>query len=275
MSELDTSLQEQGKLGKTINTVTELAKVIPMYDDAIQPVAKEAGKALQTVGRAVNAALLPLKGLVWGFEQIEAFIQQKLDKKLLNVPVENIQTPDLSIAGPIIESLKYSGHKEDLSELYANLLASSIDIETAKNAHPGFVEIIRNISSDEARILKFLFINGSQPIIDIVKRNKDNAGEIIIREFICLIPEQAQCELTGLIGSYLVNLQRLGLILIDKTAGFTNDEVYKNIIEDPDVVAVCKNIDILADFESKIVKYYTRMTQYGYQFGEACIRSKN
>lgn len=49
----------------TIKAVTGLVKEVSIYQDAIQPVAKETGKALGTVGRAVNAALLPIRALVW------------------------------------------------------------------------------------------------------------------------------------------------------------------------------------------------------------------
>ena len=145
----------EGNVEGTIKAVTGLVKEVPVYEDAIQPVAKEAGKALQTVGRTVNAALLPVRGLVWGIEKIEEFVQTKVTKKLSNTPVENICPPDPAVAGPALESLRYTGHKESLSELYANLLASAMDKETAKTAHPGFVEIIRNMSADEARLLEY------------------------------------------------------------------------------------------------------------------------
>ena len=46
----------EGNIEGTVRAVTELVKAVPVYDDALQPVAKETGKALQTVGRAVNAA---------------------------------------------------------------------------------------------------------------------------------------------------------------------------------------------------------------------------
>ena len=89
----------EGNVEGTIKAVTGLVKEVPVYEDAIQPVAKEAGKALQTVGRTVNAALLPVRGLVWGVEKIEEFVQTKVTKKLSNTPVENICPPDPAVAG--------------------------------------------------------------------------------------------------------------------------------------------------------------------------------
>ncbi len=83
-----------------------MVKEVPVYEDAIRPLAKETGKALQTVGRTVNAALLPVRGLVWGIEQIEDFVQSKVSRKLENTPVEKICSPDPAVAGPALESLR-------------------------------------------------------------------------------------------------------------------------------------------------------------------------
>ena len=149
--------ESNNHINNTINAVSGLVKEVPIYQDTIQPIAKEAGKALHTVGKVVNVALMPIRGLVWGFEQIEDFIQSKVEKKLEDVPIEEICTPDPSVAGPAIESLRYVGHNESLSELYANLIASAMDSKTAKTAHPSFVDIIKNMSSDEALVLDHLF----------------------------------------------------------------------------------------------------------------------
>ena len=46
-----------GNTKQIIDSVTALTKAVPIYEDAVQPVAKEAGKALETVGKAVNVAL--------------------------------------------------------------------------------------------------------------------------------------------------------------------------------------------------------------------------
>ncbi|WP_368192497.1 hypothetical protein [Aeromonas sp. s8] len=68
MSEAEKS---EGSVEGTINAVTGLAKAVPIYQDAIQPAAKEIGKALGTVAKTVNVALSPVSALVWGYEQIK------------------------------------------------------------------------------------------------------------------------------------------------------------------------------------------------------------
>lgn len=42
---------------------------------------------------------------------------------------------------------------EELRDMFANLLARSMDTATAGNVHPSFVEVIKQLTPDEARIL--------------------------------------------------------------------------------------------------------------------------
>jgi len=274
MNDDESSDENNGSSEGTINAVSKLVKEIPIYQDAVQPVAKEAGKALQTVGTAVNAALLPIKGLVWGIEKIEEFVQTKVTEKLKSIPPENIQTPDPSVAGPALESLRYTGHKESLSEMYANLLASSMDSQTAENAHPGFVEIIRNMSSDEAKIMSYLINTDMYPVIDIEKVLNDGGGTIKTHELISGIGHDAACEHRNLTSSYLVNLERLGLIEIPRTGYITEEKGYERIINDAPVKAVMDQLNTSDEYKGNIVKHYIRLTPLGRLFGKACVVSK-
>lgn len=268
-------IDNENSIDKTIKNVNDILKEVPIYQDAIQPFAKETGKALETIGKTVNAALLPIKGLIWGIEKIENFITTSVSERLIKIPIENIQSPDPSVAGPLLESLRYTGHNNNLSEMYANLLASSMDSETAKNAHPGFVDIIRNISSDEAKILSYLFKNNFIPIIDIRNESKIDGSGVILVEMISTIGDYSSCDHKDLIPAYFINLNRLGLIRYDKGSYLASIEAYKEILEDENVIKIINSIDKLSeDKHSKVVKYYAEITPLGQQFGDACILDK-
>lgn len=272
----DESSGSQGSVEGTIKAVTGLVKEVPLYQDAIQPLAKEAGKALQTVGRTVNAALMPVRGLVWGVEKIEEFVQVRVSKKLADIPIENICTPDPAVAGPALESLRYTGHKESLSELYANLLASAMDRDTARTAHPGFVEIIRNMSSDEARILEYIMRAEVAPVLDIKRVFIESGGEIKIQELISTIGNDAGCEHKDLTGAYLINLERLGLIEMPRDAYLTKADAYDLIINDPPVKAIIEKLNSAgAGYKGDFNKYYVKMTVFGKQFGQACVVNRD
>lgn len=148
--------ESRGNLDETINAVSNLMEKVPIYEDAVQPVARQTGKALETVGRTVNVALMPLRGMVWGMEQFEEFIHSRLSEKLKNVDTESISTPDPTIAGPALEALKFAGNEATLRDMYANLLANAMDEDTKGNVHPSFVEIIKQLKPREAMLLESL-----------------------------------------------------------------------------------------------------------------------
>ena len=271
------SSNAEGNVEGTIKAVTGLVKEVPIYEDAIQPVAKETGKALQTVGRTVNAALLPVRGLVWGIEQIEEFVQLKISKKLEDTPVDNICSPDPAVAGPALEALRYTGHKESLSELYANLLASAMDKNTAKTAHPGFVEIIKNMSADEAKLLEYIMQNKVAPLVDIIRVSLKNKGETKVQELISTLGIDAGLEHKELSSSYLINLERLGLVEIVRDGHLVKNDIYDRIINDSGCQIVVQSLNNQGkeEFKGDFKKYYVKNTVFGKQFSLACVESRD
>lgn len=117
--------------------------------------ANQADKALSTTIRAINAALITIKPAIWGFEKIGEWLDRVLPEKLKDIPPENIITPPIHIAGPTIEAMRFTGENDILREMFANLLAASMNKDSVNEVHPRFIEIIKNISSDEARILSY------------------------------------------------------------------------------------------------------------------------
>ena len=93
--------------------------------------------------------------------KLEAF-EQDLKKKIKNIPAENLQEPPLMIAGPVLEALKYTYDEDYLREMYENLLASAMDNRNTNNAHPSFVDAIKQMSPLDARIYAFFFCENLQ-----------------------------------------------------------------------------------------------------------------
>src|SRR5262245_21912314 len=105
---------DAGHIRDAAEAMKGIVEAVPVYQDAVQPLAKQVGAALETVGRAVNVALAPLRALVWGAEQIEAYIGPALIERLRNVPEERIQTPSPIVAGPALEALRFAGPDPNL-----------------------------------------------------------------------------------------------------------------------------------------------------------------
>lgn len=265
---------KDSNLKSTIEAVTGLVKAVPVYNDSVQPAAKEIGKSLETIAKTINLALAPISALVWGYEQIREFVQFRVAEKLKGIPEENIVTPEPSVVGPALEALRFTGNNVTLSELYANLIANSMDKDTIKKAHPGFVEIIKNMTSDEGLILKIFEPNDNKPIMDInLKLKTGTGGERKVVSHFSNIGAEAGCKYPELTPQYIDNLCRLGLLQIPAGRYLFGPNAY-------DVLIKTKEYDRLKeDFDTELtalteIKRYVELTELGIQFKEACVNDR-
>lgn len=261
----------EGNVEATINAVTGLAKAVPIYQDALQPAAKEIGKALGTIAKTVNVALAPVSALVWGYDQIKEFVDNKVTEKLQNVPEENIVTPPPHVAGPALESLRYTGSINELKELYANLLASSMDSATTKDAHPSFVEIIKQLSSDEAKLLTALISKEQEPAVTIRNNRKDNSGGRDQFRNFTVLGEKVGVQDFSRIPNYLDNLCRLGLLKIPASYVLVGENIYKHLDEHPVVKSIIESINKDDSRKSDLVHKTIMVTGLGRQFINTCV----
>jgi hypothetical protein len=266
---------DKDKIKSIVEAVEGIVKAVPVYQDAIQPAAKQIGVGLETITKTIHIALAPVSALVWGYEKISDFLNVKLTEKLRNVPVGKITTPNILVAGPVVESLRFAAGEETLGELYANLLATSIDSDTAKNAHPGFVEIIKNMSPDEARILYFFASDREEALLDV--RSHIGNGDSFnseIRNF-SLIGADSGCKFPELTPNYLDNLCRLGILEIPEGLVLAENEVYEKLESDERLEEIRSSIKKRENLTIQFVRKYIRLTDLGKQFCNACVINKS
>jgi len=258
------------KVKETIDAVTGLIKAVPIYQDALQPVAKQLGKSLETVGKAINVALAPVGALVWGYEKCQEFISTTVADRLKDVPPEDIITPKPNVAGPAIEALRYTGHEESLSDMYANLLAAAMDKKTASGAHPAFVEIIKQMTPDEAKLMALLLGGGLFPVMTVQARRAEGGSKDALVN-LSLLGNEANLEHRHLTPTYLDNLCRLGLIEIPDGQSYTDKDVYGALEKSSEAISSKAHIESLSHtcyFKHGLVK----TTTMGKQFGKICVK---
>lgn len=277
MSEEKTEEKQEsagGIIKQTIDSATALTKAVPIYEDAIQPIAKETGKALGTVGKAVNVALAPISLVVWGYDQVQEFLENQVTEKLEHVPEDRITTPPPNVAGPAIEALKFSGQDETLQDMFANLIANSIDSKTALEAHPSFVDIIKSLTPDEGLLLNFLTRYMSYPVIDVKITNiKDNGYQVVHRNF-SELGTLAHCKHPQLTSNYIDNLCRLGIIEIPMGARINDPKAYEPFNSNPIIAQLKQQFESDKENRVKIDQKIIQPTGIGRQFMNACIVDK-
>lgn len=75
-------------------------------------------------------------------------------ERLKGLPEEKITKPNPRIAVPATQALVYCMSESLIREMFANLLAADMNLDTKRHAHPAFVGIIREMTSTEAKILQ-------------------------------------------------------------------------------------------------------------------------
>lgn len=202
---------DESKIRDAAEVVKGIVEAVPVYQDVVQPAAKEVGTALQTVAKTIHVALAPVSALVWGYDQIRDYLSETLTKKLAHVPHERIVSPDLTVAGPAVEALRFAAHDGSLRELYANLLATSMDSQTTLNAHPAFVEFIRQMTPDEGRIIRVLSSKYFFPLFE-VRAIRNTGSTVIVQARYAFLNEVSDAMHAHLMPNYIDNLQRMGLV---------------------------------------------------------------
>lgn len=221
------SVEELAKgIGEAVKTIPEL------YHDGMQPAVQETGKTLALIPKSINAALAGLQQWIAHREYNVEETKKLLAMKLKKVDADKIVPPEPYIAVPAIQALSYSMNSIDLRNMYANLLATSMNADKKWNVHPSFVEVIKQLSPDEAKLLKSLTKN-SYPIIDLRLVSPNGEFDVIVRNYTDVADDI--CEQPNKIFSYLDNLERLELIEIPYGLHIANESAYKHLEEHSEI----------------------------------------
>lgn len=176
----------------TASVVSEIIKVAGDSEEA-KVAAKNIGKTAVTVTKTINNILLPLAAVNFAFDKARDYFNNKfneeLQEKTQSIPSENIVNPKGSIAGPTLQGLAFAHEEQYIKEMYLNLLKTAMDNRVSTNAHPAFVEIIKQLTSEEAILLNNILLSfGPTALVQIKSTKKDVGGfNILIKHLMNLV----------------------------------------------------------------------------------------
>ncbi|MBK9220672.1 MAG: DUF4393 domain-containing protein [Saprospiraceae bacterium] len=249
---------------------TEVIKQISKeaYGDALKPGMQQIGKALGTVIGLGNTILLPLELLNEKSRVIKETILRQWHEKMKEIPEAKIIEADPEIAVPILSKLTYTTN-EQLVDLFLNLLTSASNEDKVNLVHPSFIHTISNLSSDEAKILNYMY-QDDQPFCTMHIRayyhdvtHSDHFHNTSIFDCNDLIKFKNNTKV------YLDNLISLGII--KKWNIPTEVEQFKYIEEflEPNKQVLESSLKNLKNVV--YLKAYYDLTDYGKQFLEVSI----
>ncbi|MFK7600838.1 DUF4393 domain-containing protein [Deinococcus sp. SM5_A1] len=217
-----------------------------LVEQTVGALAAPAALPAQVIGEAIAGHL---KGLRWIKQgrlkykredvEIDKLIAEEvlsLEEKIGTISQERFQTPELQVYGPAVNALSYTIEDENLREMFTNLLTKAMDSETINVALPAYTEIIKQLSSDEAKILNALAddINFSEsragesrgflgyrlqggfpmwPLVQRLRRNEDSTAFSLEKDNV--VDFNITLDKEDFLPVYVSNFEHLGIISID------------------------------------------------------------
>jgi hypothetical protein len=147
-----------------------------------------------------------------------------------------------------------------------SLLRRSADVTVTEEGHPAYARILSELTPDEARILRHLYLNGPQPAIDVRTNRPLGIGSELVAGGLNMIAEYAGCRHVDRVHPYLTNLNRLGLLEFSKEQ-VENPNRYQLIEAQPKVAEVVKH----AGRAPRIVRRSIHLNDFGRNFVQTCL----
>lgn len=257
------------------NNMSIVPDVIKSTSEAIQAnipeTAKQTDGALSTiVGFFNNVVLHPVRKANLTFRyKLEAF-EDDLREKIKGIPDEHLQVPPTMIAGPTLEALRYTYDEEELREMYENLLASAMDSRKAPQAHPAFVDAIKQMSPLDAKVLSLIVSKGQLPCGKIKFEMSKTSKVYTYGMPIHFVAELCELGDPFVISTSITNLERLCLIrIID---GKLRQVDYESMKSHPYVLSRKEMFDSFGEeIKITLIKRAITLDDYGRQFAKICL----
>jgi len=207
-----------------INLV-KLPEMPKFLDYCVSPAAKEIGRTLSNIFYLIfNPINYPIEKLrIKQAENLKKYahdIQVELNK----IPEDKLVEPRLSIVGPALEASKYYIEEDEIRQMFAKLIASSMNTDTMSKVHHSIIEIIKQLSPLDASNLAIIFDKKVLPIAKFMLQ-KPNSGEGIDIKTHIFLSNQKISDI-DVISASISNLIRLGLVEVDYLSSLVNDSFY-------------------------------------------------
>lgn len=186
------------------------------YQDIAKPPAQEMGNAFATVAGLLNTVLTPVKLL-------NSVVKIKADKfvndyyqKVTSIPAEKRVDPNLAVAGPIVEHLKYKITEDTLRARYLELLSAAANRDNLCKPLISFDNVLNQLTPVEINLLNMLFVplaKQSYPLAEL--RVYSQTGYIPLYKNLSNIKFENLDDTQ--ISTILSNFERLGIITIYNT----------------------------------------------------------
>lgn len=243
-----------------------------VYDDVARPVLQPVGEVLGFLPRTIKCALHNWEKWIINGEESIKLTSEAIRKKIEAIPEERLREPESYVVVPAIQQLGYSHNSEELRELYANLIVSSMDVQKKGQVHPAFVDILKKLTPDEAKIIQYFKGRDFVEYIDLRAHFEgEGGGFIVLKKHVTLLCEGIDFFVPNNELAYLQNLVCLGILKDCEGMYRVADDNYNRIEAKLELEKL--RVEYVPDrFKSiDLEKSYYEVTDFGRNFINAVI----
>jgi len=256
------------EINNTVEAAKNTSELANNFYSDIRPIVQPVAKC---IGAILDLTSLPVQYMS---ERARINLKHRLEeyeKKMEGVTEGNRCEVHPEIGVPIMQLLHYTTNDE-IADMFTTLLKTASIGDTASNAHPAFVEYIKQMSPDEARIVKYLKNKSSIPHLTIrVYFKEEDKGFITPLENAVSLCDDVAMIYPQNVGVYLSNLLSLGIIEDSGTMHLVDNSLYDKIIEYNHLDEAKKRYEQIPDFNrTEDKKGYYSVTEIGRLFIKAC-----
>lgn len=195
---------------------------------------------------------------------------QELTNSIESIPESKRTEPSIQVTAQALETSKYCVSSEALRKMFVNLISGSMNTDTHSLAHPAFPEILKQLSTDDALLLKDIYTS-KQPALPIASLGigATEGGYTTFYENI-FVPENLdfscpKCSLS------LASLERANLISISYTSWLTSDSAYDKLRKTPEYLQAQEISTSFQQSSPRFEKGLLKLTALGRALCFICI----
>ena len=241
----------------------------------LNPTAKNIG---DTLGDVSELILSPVSIVTtWANAHVKKFKQSIIDN-VNKIPEENRDPSKIYLAMKTIEDSKYQISDDNLREMFAKLIAASIDKRNNQGLSPRFSNVLSQFSPEDAEFLMQISANNlnfnSIPTVIFFSRMDDNSGHKDGDHFIAPDKSTASWFQNELSLDSLVSLGIINQSDDDYLTHDTNKLFYDSAKKSPEFLS-WSNLFTLSNTTSKptIEKGFIEFTTFGKKLTQIVIQN--
>lgn len=243
------------------NIEINLTKVAEdIYSDGIKDTIVETSRIGVDAVKTLRLALAPLQFAAVLQDRLADYFRRAFQK----IPEEKRISPMQSLALPIMEKLRYQEDGDLLTSIYIDLLSTTFDKDRFDESHPAFLNIVSQLSSDEAILLNLLADSELKVYFGKEPFEWAQSAEGILNHF-----RQGRLEDINIDWRYIINPDYLSRPKFLQT--YIGHMVSLGVIEYTNEYPV-SIAPILGPIRTEKQHWALRVSRFGRLFHKACVR---